>query len=81
MKDAAAAAIYGVQGGNGVILITTRKGKIGKPKLTYSNQFTYTSFTSFPDYLTSAQYGEVLNEGLRNANQTPFYTEEQLELI
>ncbi|WP_338359663.1 TonB-dependent receptor [Yeosuana marina] len=81
LKDAAAAAIYGVQGGNGVILITTRKGKIGKPKLTYSNQFTYTSFTSFPDYLSSSQYGEVLNEGLRNANQTPFYTEEQLDLF
>jgi len=81
LKDAAAAAVYGVQGGNGVVLITTRKGKIGKPKLTYSNQFTYTSFTSFPDYFTSAQYGEVLNEGLRNANQTLFYTEDQLELF
>lgn len=81
LKDAAAAAIYGVQGGNGVVLITTRKGKIGKPKLTYSNQFTYTSFTSFPDYLTSAQYGEVLNEGLINAGLTPFYTEEKLELF
>ena len=43
LKDAAAAAIYGVQGGNGVVLITTKKGKVGKPELTYSNQFTYTS--------------------------------------
>ncbi|MGO4818430.1 carboxypeptidase-like regulatory domain-containing protein, partial [Flavobacterium sp. W22_SRS_FP1] len=67
LKDAAAAAIYGVQGGNGVVLIQTRKGKLGKPKLTYSNQFTFTSFTSFPEYLTSAEYGEVLNEGLLNA--------------
>lgn len=80
LKDAAAAAIYGVQGGNGVVLIQTRKGKLGKPKLTYSNQFTFTSFTSFPEYLTSAEYGEVLNEGLLNANQSPFYTQEQLEL-
>ncbi|MGO4818523.1 SusC/RagA family TonB-linked outer membrane protein, partial [Flavobacterium sp. W22_SRS_FP1] len=38
------------------------------------------SFTSFPEYLTSAEYGEVLNEGLLNANQSPFYTQEQLEL-
>ncbi len=81
LKDAAAAAVYGVQGGNGVVLITTKKGKIGKPKLTYSNQFTYTSLTSYPDFLTSAQYGEVLNEGLRNANQNPFYTEEEIELF
>jgi TonB-linked SusC/RagA family outer membrane protein len=79
LKDAAAASVYGVQGGNGVVLITTRKGTIGKPKLTYSNQFTYSTFTSYPDFFTSAQYGEVLNEGLRNAGQNPFYTEEQLE--
>jgi len=80
LKDAAAAAVYGVQGGNGVVLITTKKGKLGKPKLSYSNQFTYTAFTSYPEYLSSAERGEVLNEGLRNSNQTPFYTEEQLEL-
>ncbi len=78
LKDAAAASVYGVQGGNGVILIQTRKGKVGKPKLTYGNQFTYTSFTSYPDYLSSAQYGEVLNEGLRNSNQDPFYSDEQI---
>ncbi len=81
LKDAAAAAIYGVQGGNGVVLITTRKGKTGKPKLSYSNQFTYTSFTNYPEYLNSADRAEVLNEGLRNANLTPFYTEEQIELF
>lgn len=81
LKDAAAAAIYGIQGGNGVVLITTRKGEIGKPKLSYSNQFTYTSFTSYPEYLNSAERGEVLNEGLKNANLTPFYTEEQIEFF
>ena len=79
LKDAAAASVYGVQGGNGVVLIQTRKGEIGKPKLSYSNQFTYTSFTSYPDFLNSAQYGEVLNEGLRNSNQNPFYTEAEIE--
>ena len=81
LKDAAATAIYGVRGGNGVVLITKKKGKIGKPKLSYSNQFTYTSFTSFPDYFTSAQYGQVLNEGLINAGKAPRYTEEELELF
>jgi len=80
LKDAAAASVYGVRGGNGVVLITTKTGKIGKPKLSYSNQFTYTSFTSYPEYLSSADRGEVLNEGLRNAGEAPFYTEEQLEL-
>lgn len=79
LKDAAAAAVYGVQGGNGVVLIKTRSGSFGKPELSYTNAFTYTSFTSSPDYLTSAQYGEVLNEGLRNDNQAPFYSEEEIE--
>jgi TonB-dependent SusC/RagA subfamily outer membrane receptor len=50
LKDAAAASVYGVQGGNGVVLITTRNGAEGKPKLNYSNQFTYTAFTSYPDF-------------------------------
>ncbi len=79
LKDAAAAAVYGVQGGNGVILVETRNGSFGKAKLSYGNQFTYTSFTSYPDYFDSYQYGEVLNEGLTNANQDPFYTEEEME--
>ncbi|WP_445737710.1 SusC/RagA family TonB-linked outer membrane protein [Mariniflexile sp.] len=81
LKDAAAAAVYGVRGGNGVVLITTRKGKIGKPKLTYSNQFTYTAFTSYPEYLSSGDRAEILNEGLRNAGQNQFYTDEEVNLF
>jgi len=81
LKDAAAAAVYGVQGGNGVVLITTRKGSVGKPKLSYSNQFTYSTFTQYPDFFNSAQYAEVFNEGLRNANQDPRFTEAEIELF
>lgn len=81
LKDAAAASVYGVQGGNGVVLVTTRKGNLGKPKLNYSNQFTHTSFTQYPDFLNSIEYATVLNEGLINDGQTPFYTEEQIELF
>ncbi len=79
LKDAAAAAVYGVQGGNGVVLITTRKGEVGKPELNYSNQFTNSTFTSYPDFLNSVQYATVLNEGLKNANLDPFYTESEVE--
>ena len=81
LKDAAAAAVYGVQGGNGVVLITTRKGRIGKPKLSYSNQFTYTSFTSYPEFLSSGDRAEILNEGLRNAGQNQFFTDEEVNLF
>ncbi len=79
LKDAAAASVYGVQGGNGVVLVTTRRGTMGKPKLSYDNQFTFTSFTSYPDFLNSAQRATVLNEGLLNAGQAPFYTEDEVE--
>lgn len=81
LKDAAAASVYGVQGGNGVVLVTTRKGSIGKPELNYNNQFTNTAFTQYPDFLSSIDYATVLNEGLINDGQTPFYSEEQIELF
>jgi TonB-linked SusC/RagA family outer membrane protein len=79
LKDAAAASVYGVQGGNGVILITTRRGDTGRPKLNYSNQFTQTAFTQYPEFLSSIEYATVLNEGLINAGQTPFYSEAEIE--
>ena len=78
LKDAAAASVYGVQGGNGVVLIETIKGSIGKPTLTYNNQFTFTAFTSYPNFLSSVEYAQVLNEGLRNANQELTYSEDEI---
>ncbi|MFQ3213234.1 MAG: TonB-linked SusC/RagA family outer membrane protein [Marivirga sp.] len=80
LKDAAAAAVYGVQGGNGVVVVTTRRGSKGKPVLTYGNQFTLTSFTAYPEFLNSQQYATVLNEGLNNAGRAPFYSDEQIDL-
>jgi TonB-dependent SusC/RagA subfamily outer membrane receptor len=81
LKDAAAAAVYGVQGGNGVVLVTTKKGTKGKPELNYSNQFTFTSFTEYPDFLNSVQHATALNEGLTNDGQPPAYTEQEIELF
>ena len=79
LKDAAAAAVYGVQGGNGVVLVTTKKGTIKVPELNYSNQFTSTAFTTYPDFFNSIDYATTLNEGLVNSGQTPFYSEEEVE--
>ena len=79
LKDAAAASVYGVQGGNGVVLVTTKKGRFSKPTLNYSNQFTFTGFTSYPEFLNSYQRATVLNAGLVNSGQSPAYTEEELE--
>ena len=79
LKDAAAASVYGVQGGNGVVLVTTKKGTIKVPELNYSNQFTSTAFTTYPEFFNSVDYSTVLNEGLVNSGQAPFYSEEEIE--
>jgi TonB-linked SusC/RagA family outer membrane protein len=62
LKDASA-AIYGARGGNGVILITTKKGKIGKPEFSVSYNSAFNSPTQVPDMLDAPTYARVYNEG------------------
>ncbi|TWI85160.1 TonB-linked SusC/RagA family outer membrane protein [Lacibacter cauensis] len=62
LKDAASASIYGSRAANGVILITTRKGKKGAPVINYSANFSRQSATELPDFITnSAEYMEMYN--------------------
>ncbi len=56
LKDAASAAIYGAQAGNGVILITTKKGKAGEGKVTYDLQITTQSLSNIPKVMNSEQF-------------------------
>lgn len=79
LKDAAAASVYGVRGGNGVVLVKTRRGEAGKPKLSYSNQFTYSKIANYPEYLNSAEYATITNQMLTNSGQQPKYTDEQIQ--
>jgi TonB-linked SusC/RagA family outer membrane protein len=60
LKDAAA-AIYGSRAANGVILVTTKKGQLGAPKITYSGQFGYTDEISRTQMMDSYQYGVMYN--------------------
>lgn len=86
LKDASATAIYGVRGANGVILITTRKGKKGKPHLSYSGNVAIQSPTALPHYLNSADYCEMYNEALKNDAYTtgttyvPRFTSDDIKL-
>ena len=68
LKDAAAVGIYGADGANGVILITTKKGKIGKAKFGFSNQLGVSSAINQIKYLNGEQYTEMRNEYLRNTS-------------
>ena len=60
LKDASA-AVYGARAANGVILVTTKKGKTGAPSISYSGQFGFTDEISRPKMLSAYQYGKLYN--------------------
>lgn len=62
LKDAASAAIYGAEAGNGVVLVTTKKGKAGQGKITYDFQWSSQSLASVPKMLNSEQYIDYMVE-------------------
>ena len=66
LKDAAAVGIYGADGANGVILITTKKGKKGKTQFGFSNQLGVSSAINQIKYLNGEQYTELRNEFMKN---------------
>ncbi|MDP4263918.1 MAG: SusC/RagA family TonB-linked outer membrane protein [Bacteroidota bacterium] len=66
-KDAAASAIYGSRAANGVVFITTKKGKAGKAKVNYDGWVGFSQVYGFPDLLNAQQYVDIKNEGLKNA--------------
>ena len=70
LKDAAATAIYGSQGGNGVIELTTKRGVRGKPKLTYSLKLTGTYQPKGYDLLSGDDYTMLLKESTFNPQQS-----------
>ena len=69
VKDAAAAAIYGSSAPYGVIIITTKKGRAGKPTITYNNTFTVNTPMGMPDMLNSVDFARVYNEAGINAGR------------
>lgn len=60
LKDASA-AVYGARAANGVILVTTKKGKAGKPKISYSGQYGFTGAVSHPKMLSANEWGRLYN--------------------
>ncbi len=81
LKDASATAVYGVRGANGVILITTKKGTMGKPKITLRTEFATLHGLRYPEYIDAAEYASLTNEARRNVGmQNMAYTDEEIEL-
>lgn len=79
LKDASATAVYGVRGANGVILITTKRGALGRAKVTINSQFRVHQPLAFPRPLGAYDYAILYNEALRNMGNDPLYTDEDIE--
>ena len=79
LKDAAAVAPYGVAGANGVILVTTKKGKAGSPALTYNGYMGFQNPTVLTKYPNSFEYASLLNAASRNEGLPAKYTDEDLQ--
>ncbi len=67
LKDAASAALYGARGGNGVIVITTKRGKNGTPRLEYNSYVGYEFQRKLPGIVTPQQYADAYWGYLKNA--------------
>src|SRR5690606_23725841 len=74
LKDAAASAVYGVRGANGVILINTKRGKIGKPAVSVRFEQGMTQPVQLPEFIGAADYLEVLNSIRAERGAVPAYS-------
>jgi TonB-linked SusC/RagA family outer membrane protein len=75
LKDASSAAIYGARGTNGVVLITTKKGKQGRTTVSLNSSYGWSTATNKRDFLNAAQYRELfLEAGLNNG-----FTEQEIQ--
>jgi len=79
LKDASATAVYGVRGANGVILIKTKPGKVGKPQFTFDYYEGFVTLTQTPDLADTYEYMDAANEANMNTNGSLLYTPQYIE--
>lgn len=80
LKDASATAVYGVRGANGVVVVTTKRGKAGKLQINYKSNFTYSYSPRMPEYADAYDYATLANEARLVRGNVPLYTPTELEL-
>lgn len=78
LKDAAASAIYGARGGNGVVLITTRRSKDGQWSVNYDFSYGIQNIARKIDVLNAREYAIIQNEAAANSGATLPFTDEQI---
>jgi TonB-linked SusC/RagA family outer membrane protein len=79
LKDAAAVAPFGIAGANGVILITTKRGKTGMPTITYNSFMGVQNPTVLPELPTAYEYATLKNAASVNVGGKPLYTDPELQ--
>lgn len=80
LKDAAATALYGADGANGIILVTTKRGVIGKPQISFRAELGMMEPTELPEFYGSYDYARFYNMAERNDGKTDLrYTQEELD--
>ena len=75
LKDAASGAVYGARAANGVILVTTKTGQLGKTSLTYDFSYGWQRPWKERSVLNATEYAIMMNEGLMNSGQAPKYND------
>lgn len=78
LKDASA-AVYGFKGANGVILVTTKKGEISKPKISYNGYYGFQKVTRYPELYDAYEYASLYNEAQMNVGVKAPFSQEELE--
>ena len=81
LKDAASASIYGSRAAFGVILVTTKSGKEGRVRVTYSGDIRFNTATQIPDMANSLEWATYFNAASRNAGGSNVFSDETMERI
>ncbi|WP_439583686.1 TonB-dependent receptor [Dyadobacter bucti] len=79
LKDASATAIYGSRGANGVVLITTKRGKAGKTSVDFETSYSTQSLRKRLDMMNATEYATFYNEQAANDKMKPYFTQQQVD--
>lgn len=78
LKDASSTAIYGSRATNGVVMVTTKRGVSGKPKISYSGYAGFRKYTNMPDMMSGDEYVQLAREAVRATNGNVYKTDEEI---
>jgi TonB-linked SusC/RagA family outer membrane protein len=78
LKDASTTAVFGVRGANGVVLVTTRRGKITAPQIAFRGETSLSQPTIMPKYLNAYETATLYNVARKNDGQAPYFSDNDL---